>query len=286
MTVRTPLYLNGGNLQEMTTTQIDEIKSQVRYLYATDPSVDLSVVSSGGSLGIISDTRKTAGASITRVDRYAIEEETDEPGTVTVEYSRIDQSAEDTTETADTSNIAFPVYNNGGNIQAMTLTDMYDTFIYSEIDTIADGNDRPGTYRIHTANSLSGQTLISATPVFSDTRANTALYAKEDIAEELDQPFTVNNYYLFRVNAGNAVSYTSPVFIRSDNNLQEYSTASFDAILKYVPGDYDEYGRCTMRDYLEIAYIDLKFNQTFEQRERQSRLDELLQKDMEDLFNF
>ncbi len=41
-----------------------------------------------------------------------------------------------------------------------------------------------------------------------------------------------------------------------------------------------------MRDYLEISYIDLKFNQTFEQRERQSKLDELLQKDMEDLFNF
>jgi hypothetical protein len=232
MTVRTPLYLNGGNLQEMTTTQIDEIKSQVRYLYATDPSVDLSVVSSGGSLGTISDTRKTAGASSTDVTNAPTEEETDEPGTVTVNYSRIDQSAEDTAETADTSNIAFPVYNNGGNIQAMTLTDMYDTFIYSEIDTIADGNDRPGTYRIHTSNSLSGQTLISSTPVFSDTRANTGAYTAAGIPEAVDQPFTVTNYYLFRVNAGSAISYSSPVFIRSDNNLQEYSTASFDAILK------------------------------------------------------
>ena len=61
---------------------------------------------------------------------------------------------------------------------------------------------------------------------------------------------------------------------------------SFDAILKYVPGDYDEYGRCTMRDYLEIAYIDLKFNQTFLQRERELKLGEVLQKDMDDLFKF
>lgn len=232
MAVRTPLRLNGSNLQEMTTTQINEIKSQVRYLYATDPSVDLSVVSSGGSLGTISDTRKTAGANITRVDRHATEAETAEPGTVTVNYSRIDETAENTTETADTSSRAFPVFNNNGNIQAMTLTDMYDTFIYPAIDTITDGNDRPGTYRIHTSTSLTGQTLISTTPVFSDTRANTGAYTSDGIPEAVDQPFTVTNYYLFRVNAGSAISYSAPVFIRSDNDLQQYSTASFDAILK------------------------------------------------------
>lgn len=234
MAVRTPLRLNGGNLQEMTTTQINEIKSQVRYLYATDPSVDLSVVASGGNLGTISDTRKTAGAYITRVDRFATEAETAEPGTVTVNYSRIQQSTENTTATADTSSRAFPVFNNNGNIQAMTLTDMYDTFIYPAIDTIADGNDRPGTYRIHTSTSLAGQTLISSTPVFSDTRADTGAYTAAGIPEAVDQPLptSVTDYYLFRVNAGSAISYSPPVFIRSDNNLQEYSTASFDAILK------------------------------------------------------
>lgn len=234
MAVRTPLRLNGGNLQEMTTTQINEIKSQVRYLYATDPSVDLGVVASGGNLGTISDTRKTAGAYITRVDRFATEAETAEPGTVTVNYSRIQQSTENTTATADTSSRAFPVFNNNGNIQAMTLTDMYDTFIYPAIDTIADGNDRPGTYRIHTSTSLAGQTLISSTPVFSDTRADTGAYTAAGIPEAVDQPLptSVTDYYLFRVNAGSAISYSPPVFIRSDNNLQEYSTASFDAILK------------------------------------------------------
>ena len=58
MVARTPLKLDGSNnLIEMSTTDINNIKSQVRYLYGTDPSVDLSYVSSGGSLGSISDTR-------------------------------------------------------------------------------------------------------------------------------------------------------------------------------------------------------------------------------------
>ena len=232
MTVRTPLKLNGSNLQEMTSGEIDVIKNQVRYLYGTDPSVDLSQVASGGSLGTISDTRKEAGGSITRVDRFATEAETAEPGTVTVNYSRINQSVESTTATADTNNKAFPIYQSGGNLYAMSLTDMYDTFIYPAIDTLTNGGDQPGTYRIHTSTSLAGHTLISATPVFSDTRADTGAYTAGGIPEATDQPTTITNYYLFRTNAGSSSSYALPVYIRSDNNLQEYTAANFDAILK------------------------------------------------------
>lgn len=233
MAVRTPLKLDGSNLREMTSSEITAIKNQVMYLYGTDPSVDLSQVSSGGNLGTISDTRKTAGAYRTFTNRFPSEAETAEPGTSTVNYARISQSTENTTETADTNNVAFPVYQSSGNIYAMTLTDVYDTFIYPTIDTLTDGGDRPGTYRIHTSTSLSGHTLISSTPVFSDTRANTGLYTAGGIPEALDQPFTVTNYYLLRTNSGSAVSYTQPLFIRnSDKNIQQYSTASFDAILK------------------------------------------------------
>ena len=58
MAVRTPLKLDGSNnLIEMSTTDINNIKNQVRYLYGTDPSVDLSYVSSGGNLGTITDIR-------------------------------------------------------------------------------------------------------------------------------------------------------------------------------------------------------------------------------------
>jgi len=136
MAVRTPLKLNGSNLQEMTSAEINVIKDQVRYLYGTDPSVDLSQVSSGGNLGTISDTRKSAGAYLSFTTRFPTEAETAEPGTVTVNYARINQTTENTSETADTNNKAFPVYLTGNNIRAMSLTDMYDTFIYPAIDTL------------------------------------------------------------------------------------------------------------------------------------------------------
>ena len=234
MTVRTPLKLDGSNnLIEMSTTDINNIKSQVRYLYGTDPSVDLSYVSSGGSLGSISDTRLQAGASTTDVTNFDTEAETPNVSTVTIDIARISQATEDTTETADTNNIAFPIWNDNGNVKSMTLTEFYETFIYDSITTLSNGSDQPGTYRIHSANSLSGHTLISTNPVYSDTRANPDLYTAANIPEAQDQPTTITNYYLFRTNSGSAVSYSKPVFIRNaDNNLQEYSTANFDAIMK------------------------------------------------------
>ena len=234
MVARTPLKLDGSNnLIEMSTTDINNIKSQVRYLYGTDPSVDLSYVSSGGSLGSISDTRLQAGASTTDVTNFDTEAETPDVSTVTIDIARISQANEDTTETADTNNIAFPIWNDNGNVKSMTLTEFYETFIYDSITTLSNGSDQPGTYRIHSANSLSGHTLISTNPVYSDTRANPDLYTAANIPEAQDQPTTITNYYLFRTNSGSAVSYSKPVFIRNaDNNLQEYSTANFDAIMK------------------------------------------------------
>ena len=50
----------------------------------------------------------------------------------------------------------------------------------------------------------------------------------------------------------------------------------FKAILKWVPGDYD--------DYLEVEHIEFNLIQTFQQRERQSKLDEILSEDLEDFF--
>ena len=57
------------------------------------------------------------------------------------------------------------------------------------------------------------------------------------------------------------------------------------ALLKWIPGDYDEYGRCTMRDYLDIEHIELKFISTFEARDRESKLDKILSDDFDNLFN-
>lgn len=49
----------------------------------------------------------------------------------------------------------------------------------------------------------------------------------------------------------------------------------FKAILRWIPGDYDEYGRCTLRDYLEVEHIEFNLIQTFQQREREVKLNTL-----------
>ena len=51
MAVRSPLKNDSGNVKEMTSAEVDQIVDQVVYQYSQNPSVSLSVVSSGGNLG-------------------------------------------------------------------------------------------------------------------------------------------------------------------------------------------------------------------------------------------
>ena len=53
----------GNNPKEMTTAMVTEIVNQVVYQYSVNPSVVLSIVGSGGTLGTITDTRLQAGAN-------------------------------------------------------------------------------------------------------------------------------------------------------------------------------------------------------------------------------
>ena len=57
---------------------------------------------------------------------------------------------------------------------------------------------------------------------------HTLLY--KGISETLDQPTTINNYYL-KKNVMNALTLSVlPVQIRSDNQLQEFTTGAIDTI--------------------------------------------------------
>lgn len=232
MAVRSPLYWDGSDLKEMSSAMITEIVDRTVYLYGSNPSANVTVVSSGGNISPnMTDTRMTAGAYSTRVDRFPTEGETAEPGNVTVTYDKISQSNNSVSAPTDTNNKAYPVYWNGTDIQAMNATDVFDTFIDPAIDDLIDGNDRSGTYRIHTSTSLSGHTLISGTAVFTDTRANTGAYTSNGIPEALDQPTTISNYYLFRTDQGSSPSVTVPLQIDSSNNLQEYSSSTLNSML-------------------------------------------------------
>ena len=212
MAVRTPLINDSGNIKEMTSTQVDEIVDQVVYQYSLNPGVTLSVVGSGGNLSSISDTRLQAGAVSTSVTAFPSEATTAEPSTVTVNYQRLNSANASLTPTADTGKTWPAYYNSSGAIQAMSLTDVKDTFLHPAIDLLTAGStttQQAGTYTIATSTTLSGATNVSTTPIFSDTRADTTLYTAGGIGETLDQPTTITNYYLHRIDGSNT-SYTAP----------------------------------------------------------------------------
>jgi len=234
MAVVRPLILTGSNdLIEMTDAQRNAVKDRCRYLYGTNPSVTLSRVSSGGNLGTISDTRKQAGASTTNVTAFQSAAATPDISTVTVNYARVSSTEANTTASVDTNSIAFPIYYDGASIKAMSLQDMYDTFIFDAIDTLLSAVGQPGTYRVHTSTSLSGYSAVSSSAIFSDTRANVGAYTAGGIGETQDQPTTITNFYLLQANNISAPTMEEMIFVRnSDKNLQEYSQASIHAILE------------------------------------------------------
>src|SRR5210317_1247436 len=130
MATQIPLYEVSGNLREMSTSMVDSIINQVVYQYSLNPSVALSVVSSGGNLGTITDTRKQAGSYSWTQTAFPSEATTDEPSTVTVSYSKINSSTASVSTTTDTGKTWPVYYNASGQIQAMNLQDIKDTFLH------------------------------------------------------------------------------------------------------------------------------------------------------------
>ena len=254
MAVRKPLFNSSNNLQEMTTTQVAEIVDQVAYQYGSDPSVTLSVVSSSGNLGTLSDTRLQAGSYSTSVSSFPSEATTAEPSTVTVNYSKISSTnASVSTPTADTGKTWPIYYTDTGEIRAMSITDVKDTFIHPAIDQLVSGStttQQAGTYQISTSTSVTGNTLVSSTPVFTDTRANTSAYTASGIPETLDQPTTITNYYLHKIDNGSSPTYTSPMFIDSSNDIKEFATGTFEALLK----EWIRYTAVSSTDGYTIVY--------------------------------
>lgn len=227
MAFRRPLYYTNGNLQEITDSAISDIRTQLYWQYISSPAVSLSVVGSGGNLGTYYDTRLQAGSYLSYVDRFPYESETAEPSVNTYGYSRINENYASVSQPADTNSVAFPLYYDGSNLRAMSYQDLLDTFVYPTVDSLV-GSDV--VYTVSTSSSVGGYTLLSGTPIFSDTRANPGNYQYYEIPEVLDQPFTVADYYLHRRNSS-SVSYTPPVLANSSGNIFTPSQSALDSLL-------------------------------------------------------
>ena len=254
MAVRKPLYETGGNLREMDTTMVAQIVDQAVYQYSLSPSDALSVVSSGGSLDAITDTRKQAGAQSTSTTAFPNEATTAEPSTATVTFDKITETRTAGSPTADTGKTWPVYYNSSGQIQAMSLTDVKDTFLHPAIDLLASGStgtQQGGTYHVSTSASVTGSTEVSgsSTAIFVDTRANTGAYSAGSIPETQDQPTTITSYYLHRI-TGSQITYTEPYFLDGSNNIKEFTTAAFDSLLQ----EWMQYTAVSSTDGYSLSY--------------------------------
>ena len=254
MAVRSPLYYNSGNLQEMTSTMVNEVIDQIVYQYSLNPSVVLSVVGTGGNLDAITDTRLQAGASSSSVSAFPSEATTAEPSVVTVTYDKISETRATITPTSDTGKTWPVYYTSGGAIQSMNLQDVKDTFLHPAIDLLQTGTtttQQAGTYHINTATSVAGSNEVSGsnTAVFSNTEANTALYTAGGIGETLDQPQTLTNFYLQQV-TGSDTSYTLPLLLDASNNLQIYPEATFESLVQ----EWVRYTAASSTDGYSLSY--------------------------------
>jgi len=253
MAIRAPLYYSAGNLKEMTSAEVNEIVSQSIYQYSLAPSVSLSVVNSGGSIGSITDTRQQAGVHSTDASSYPPESTTAEPSTVTVTYDKINQTINSGGAPTD-SGKTWPVYRTAtNNIQAMSLQDIKDTFLHPAIDLLVSsslGTEQGGTYHINNSNNVAGSTLVSGTPIFVNTQADTTAYSSGTIGDHaLDNPTTIQNYYLHQLDGANNTPKT-PLYVTAGNDLREYVTADWNTLI----GNALKYTAAASVDGYKITY--------------------------------
>ncbi len=246
-TIPQPLWYRGSDdVQIMSATDISNIVDQVVALYAANQSVtlnvDLEASLTGGGYTILdglpmADTRLTSGASSTSSTAPPSEATTQEPQTLTTNFNQIGHIT--------TSGLTQPVgplplfRRSDGDIQAMSSTDFMDTFIRPAITLLTSSStttQQGGTYRAHTASTLSGHTQVGTLKIMTDTRADTASFLAANIGTAgtvQDFPTTIQDYYLLRITPASAsTTIRCPAFLRSDNDVQAYSLTAWNDLLE------------------------------------------------------
>lgn len=237
MAVVRPVYLNNGNVQQMDDTMFGLLKDVFRHQFQQASPISLSVVSSGGTLsGLpITDTRMISGTQANNNSRFPTESETGEPTAISVSYSRLNQTVDTApTLTTDDGKRYFSYIDDNNDIRAMTHGDMLDTLVRPVIDELVLGSNtstQAGTYFIDTTSSLgANQQLVSSTPIFVDTRADLSQYVASAIPSAtnatLDLNQTITNYYLKKNTMSTPSLSVLPLFLRGDNDIQEFTSAN------------------------------------------------------------
>lgn len=228
MAVRRPVKWNGSGFVDLTSAEMTAIQNEIIRLHATDvPQVLLVTPNSILNLNAMYDTREIAGTGVTGTSSAPTEAETPDVTTTQVTWQKISRQYESVLNpTYD--GYSYPLYRTSGGLQAMSETDMYDTFI-DPVLTILTGTDNgyqtAGTYTISTDQyGAGGFSLATMGKVFEDTKANVALYTSDGLFETQDQPTTVTSYWLHRYPRANEAAFSRYI---------GYELGSTDA--KYIP---------------------------------------------------
>ena len=253
MAVYRPLVSdNNIRIKECTSSEYQNQLRQIGYLYYSNPTVSLVVVSSGGSISPqMRDRRYFTGTSQDLSDT-AFGTATDPVVVDDVFYDKIQQSF-DTTETKPAYTLK-PVRVDGNNgVHEMTEQDVVDTFIDPVVSGMVTGssftNLAAGSYRISTTNIESNQDNLGI--VYTDTRSvgfgNYPLLTGS--SQQFTNTNTINTYYLKRI-MGFAQSYRTPLIIDGTVGLRHMTTTEFDTYFQRLIRHYI---------YAEPGYM-LRFN--------------------------
>jgi len=248
MAVRRPLKLDkgSGNLRDFTVDDVDTVIDEVIRQYGLSPSVALTINQGNGNLNQLTETRAIAGAIASSTT--ATPPSAPPTSTTTVAYNNTVQTITNQTFPYRTGtnwgNFSYPVYRTSTNdIRAMDATDVYDTFISPALNKLVLASTEPyaqaGTYFISTNQSEPDATQIGSAPVAADTNADIAAFASGSLPETLDQPTTVNRFWLHRVDPVAEFDYIAPVSMRlNDCDLQITPRATFGEMMQALVNHY------------------------------------------------
>ena len=241
MAVIRPLKINEptGDLQEMTSAEVQLLVNEVIRLYANDPGIVLTVTSGPDDgtgwqykLGAVVDNRLQASPAASSGAPW--------PTPDAVSYKSVAY-----TETlldmiwrypfpykdragSEYVNHSYPIFYNdpSGYIKAAGWQDMVDTFIKPALQSLAGTTLTPeaagGTYFISTNTSETDATLVGSGVIARDTVADVNAFQTGSLPEDVDQPlnsFTVD-YYLHKINAPAEFSFTLPAVMMADESFK------------------------------------------------------------------
>lgn len=241
MAVYRPLISDGNTrVREATNSEYQKILRQIGYLYYSNPTVSLVVVSSNGSISPQMRDRRYYTGTSQDTGNTAFGTATSPVVVNDVTYDKIQQSF-DTTETKPTYTLK-PVRPDGNSgVIEISEQDVIDTYIDPVVSGMVTGSSftalAAGSYRISTTNIESNQDNLGI--VYTDTRS--VGFGNYPTLTGAGQQFTntntINTYYLKRI-MGFAQTYRTPLIIDGTTGLRHMTTTEFDTYFQRLIRHY------------------------------------------------